>query len=85
MQHLMAIEERIQKQDEATNSFHFTSSQLAYLVSNQRIDQPRVVTGLTASQLLGLVALQQAASFALSYSQVEQLALQQSKTQIDRK
>jgi hypothetical protein len=85
MPHLMAIEKRFQKQDEATNPFHFTSSQLAYLMSNERIDQPRVVTGLTASQLLGLFALQQPVSFSISYSQVEQLALQQRETRIDRK
>ena len=79
LQDLRAMEERLQQSDLRTNPFQFTPSQLAYLISNQRVDRSRAVTGLTASQLLGLFALHQQASFSLCYSQVEQLALQQSK------
>jgi hypothetical protein len=83
---LKTVEQNLKKQNIQAQQFRLNSSQLAYLFANHRIVHHHETVGLSAAQLIGLYMLQQQStkddqtpSFSLSYQQIKQLALMQSK------
>lgn len=62
-----------------TQRFYLNPSQLAYLFVHRRPTYSKTIEGLSASQLVALYMLQQPKRFSLTYEQIKQIALQQSK------
>lgn len=86
LQHLYTIEKHCRTETEFNKPFMFTPAQWAYLldVHSTEEQQPRSThQGLSVSQLIGLIALQQQTNpdspLSLTFAQIEQLAVQQSK------
>ena len=82
--HLYRIEKIHQQENEPKEFFSLNSSQLVYLLA-QPSNESYSISGLSVSQLIGLILLQRYAtmknpesSFLLTDSQLKQLALQQS-------
>ena len=82
---LKTVEHNLKHGGEEHQRFHLNSSQLAYLLANRRTIGMQNITGLSASQLLGLYVLQRQSvtderkySFLLTYEQIKQIALLQS-------
>jgi len=83
---LITIEQNLKAQGIQAQQFRLNSSQLAYLFTNHRIVHSHDIPGLSVAQLIGLYVLQQqsikdkqTSLFSLTYQQIKQLALFQSK------
>jgi len=83
---LIAIEQSLKEQDIQAQQFRLNASQLAYLFVNRHDIHDHAIVGLSVGQVIGLYMLQQQSTredqtslFSLTYQQIKQLALIQSK------
>lgn len=83
---LITIEQNLKTHRLKPQPFRLNSSQFAYLLTNHRIIHSHDIVGLSAAQLIGLYVLQQqsikdeqTSLFSLTYQQIKQLALFQSR------
>jgi hypothetical protein len=86
MKKLITIEQNLKAHGIQAQQFRLNSLQLAYLFANHRIVHSHDLVGLSAAQLISLYTLQQqlikseeTSLFSLTYQQIKQLALFQSK------
>jgi hypothetical protein len=83
---LITIEQNLKTHRLKPQPFRLNSLQFAYLLTNHRIVHSHDIVGLSAAQLIGLYVLQQqsikdeqTSLFSLTYQQIKQLALFQSR------